>query len=186
MGVIVTLVAADDVSINRLIESPSDFQRFMMGGELLFETTEEKANYFRNGILPKSLQNAVRPRMSDMDKAWAAIDYLLAKFGDSSIRFISQGGREIRETPKKKRQPGWILARAFSAMEVAHLNNALSQIHEPQLVAQFDASELQANDVYPFGFTEPDLEYILHWYQVMREFVRNQVALSEGLLVTAG
>lgn len=188
MSVIVVLVTATDDDAERLIQNPDQFQAFMMGGELVFENQEEKANYFRNRILPKSLQGAVRPEMADMDKAWAGIDHILRKIDSTSLGFITEGGREIREIPKKKRkkQPGWLLARAFSTNDVIALNDALANIDNEQFVAQYDADELQRNEVYPFEFAEPDLDYLVHWFGVMKQFVHKRASNKEAMLVTEG
>ncbi len=119
MSVIVFFAAARDSDIDDLVAHPERFARFMLGGELVFESSEERANWFREGIPPKSLQNASPAPKCDVDKAWDAIHYLLSKGeGDGLLRFVKEGGTLIL-APKRKKQPRQEeIARGFRSGEV--------------------------------------------------------------------
>ena len=186
MSVIVFFAAARDADIDDLVAHPERFARFMFGGELIFESSEERANWFRGGIPPKSLQNASPPRTCDIDKAWDAIHYLLSKGdGDGLLRFVKEGGTLILK-PKRKKQPRQgEIARGFWSGEVRRLREALQPITSSELAQRCDLRELTAAGLYPFGdrWDQQDIEYVLHWYQTMKKFICQTADQGMGLLV---
>ncbi len=184
MSFIVYLAAVGDAAADRLVAQPDEFQAFMLGGPLVFETREERTAYYSQAILPKSLKNATRPETVDMDKAWAAIDHLLSKHGNPILRFITRGGRAMRGRRGKK--PGPEIARVFSAAEVAEIHTAIDAISDDDMRAWFDPSELTASQVYPDIWDEHGLDYILPWFGKLKQFVQERAQQGEGFLVSAG
>jgi hypothetical protein len=184
MGVIVYLAAASDADIDDLAAHPQHFGRFMLGGDLVFDGPEERAGWFRDGVRPKSLQNAKPPPRCDMDKAWAAIHHALSKEGGALLRFLREGGMPVVEPTRKRRWPGEV-ARAFRPGEVRQLAAELERITDVELAGRLDFAELAKERVYPFAeeWDPKELDYVIHWYQVMRAFVRDAAERGLGVLV---
>jgi hypothetical protein len=188
VSVIVILVAASDSEIDRLEAAPEGFSRFMLGGALVFANAAERALWFRDGIPPKSLEGARPPSKCDMDKAWAAIDFLLTKVdpADPLLRFIETGGTSL-VAPKRKKQPCRDqLARMFRSDDVRRLANALRPITSEELAKHCRSDEMKNARLYPFGaeWSDSDLTYVLHWYGVMKAFIEETAERSYGVLVS--
>jgi hypothetical protein len=183
MSIIMVVTAVSDEVAEGLVAEPAGFQRFMFGGDLVFESAEERADFYRSGRLPRSLQDAVPPQRVDMDKAWAAIHHVLSKWG-SVLAFLQEGGREIRQLEKRGRKRGRVLARAFSAAEVAEIHRGLGDISDSAFSAAFNPEQLKAEHVYPDVWDEHGLDYVLPWFRRMKAFVEERVGRGEGILVS--
>lgn len=186
MGVVVFFAGAADADIEDLLVHPERFSRFMLGGELVFESPDERARWFRDGTPPKSLANASPPPKCDIDKAWDAIHYLLSKgAGDVLLGFIKEGGTPILQPKGKKQARQEEIARAFRSSDVRRLWDALRPMTSSELASRCDLRELAAADLYPFRdrWAQEDVAYVLHWYEVMRAFIRQTAEHGSGMLV---
>src|SRR5262245_27243185 len=102
------------------------------------------------GTAPANLERAAGEGEScDIDKSWHALHFLLARRAEhveTPVSFLAERGRgawlcdlEIGYGPPEYREPEEV--RAFAGR--------LSQISAAEVEARFDASELDANGIYP-------------------------------------
>lgn len=121
----------------------------------------------------------------DVDKAWHGIHFLLcgeAWGGGFPLGFIMGAGTPVGEV-----DVGYGPARVFTSGQVADIAAALEPITAHQLRQRYDARAFKAADIYPEIWDEPleiclD-EYVLHYYDVLKEFLLQARAQGSGLIV---
>lgn len=117
------------------------------------------------------------PRGMDTDKAWAAIEYLLA-FLDPPVDVIS-GGDPITDA-----EWGYDSPRLFSSGEVTRAAQFLDATAFTRLVERYNAKALADAQVYPQIWDEADaLDYIGSYYEDLVRFFRAAAANGESILV---
>ncbi len=184
MSMVVILTAIADDIADRLVEDPTGLQRFLLGGDLAFKSNEERAAFYRDGVLPESLRGALPPPKTDMDKAWAAINHVLSKQPNPLLAFISRGGRDIRLPSKRRAQTGRLLARVFSASQVSEIDRILAKLGDHDFSTAFDPQEIKSAKIYPDIWDEQRLDYVLHWFRRMKAFLKERSEHGEGILVS--
>jgi Domain of unknown function (DUF1877) len=120
----------------------------------------------------------------DVDKAWHGIHFLLtgtAWEGEPPLGFIVRGGRELGEV-------GYGPARLFSNDEVKAIAASLRPLTREVLEARFQPDTMMRLEIYPNIWDRPrdeddTLEYLLSYYDSLREFVTGAAELGEGLIV---
>ncbi len=120
----------------------------------------------------------------DVDKAWHGIHFLLtgtAWEGELPLAFIARGGRELGEV-------GYGPARIFSSDEVKGIATALQPLTRDALEQRFDPEAMTRLDIYPSIWNRPrdeddTLEYVLSYYEALREFIEGAAAQEEALIV---
>ena len=129
----------------------------------------------------------------DVDQAWHCLHYLLtgtAWEGAPPLNFIASGGRAVGDE-----DVGFGPARAFDSGEVKALAAALEALDAATLAARFDAAEMDALEIYPFGeaggegwadidpTSDESFGYFSAAYSALRTLVRRGAIQGAGLLV---
>ena len=119
---------------------------------------------------------------TDLDKAWQGIHWLLtgsAFSTDEPLCYLVAGGQEVSFTDF-----GYGPPRTLTSSQVAAWDDALSKISPEDLGRRFDWKAMLAADVYPQIWAKADsLDYLLHAYRRLRDFVAAARREGAGLLV---
>jgi hypothetical protein len=120
----------------------------------------------------------------DVDKAWHGIHFLLtgtAWEGEPPLDFIVRGGQEVGE------DLGYGPARAFTSDEVKAIAAALRPLTREVLEQRFNPKEMMSLQIYPTIWDRPrdeddTLEYVLGYYDALRDFIEGAAKEGEGLI----
>lgn len=120
----------------------------------------------------------------DIDKAWHGIHWLLNLDpwdGDGPRFNAVLGGTELGE------DYGYGPARYLSADEVKEVSHELDLIEHDELLGNFDAARMAADEVYPSVWgEEPDdeaLEYLIDHYKCLVTFFREAANRDQAMLM---
>lgn len=124
--------------------------------------------------------------VSDLDKAWHGIHFLLtqtADAGEAPLNFICAGGRDVGDV-----DVGYGPARAFTSAEVRTLNQALAPLDAVFLKSRFDPGRMMELDIYPSIWDRPPgqddtLGYCCEYFGVLKTFVADAARRNVGMLV---
>ena len=120
-----------------------------------------------------------------LEKSWAGLHYLMtgsANFGDvvsvssQPLAFLLQGGQSIANDG----------GQLFTPNETKTINAALSAVSDDQLWSRYDAAAMEASEVYPMIWDEPEedlREEYLAYFQLLERVVRIAAQQDMGLLV---
>jgi Domain of unknown function (DUF1877) len=122
----------------------------------------------------------------DLDKSWHGIHFLLtgsAWEGEVPLNFLVSGGTPVGEVDL-----GYGPARALSSADVRVLNSALEALLPAELHSRFAPEAMMAADIYPAIWDRPLAEddtrdYVVSYYESLREFVSETASAGEALLV---
>jgi hypothetical protein len=122
----------------------------------------------------------------DVDKAWHGIHFLLtgtAWEGEPPLDFVVRGGREVGDV-----DVGYGPARVFASTEVRAIDAALRPLTREVLAQRFDPAAMSRLEVYPSIWDRPreeddTLEYVLEYYESLREFIAGAAREGEALVV---
>lgn len=131
---------------------------------------------------------AVRPtdgvviRSVSLEKAWHGLHFLLngsSWDGELPLGFLVQGGQPNEE------DVGYGPARLLTPPQVQQLNAALADVSDDQLWSRFDAAEMEAEQIYPLIWDEPEEnlreEYLMYFHNLkhlVHEASANGLALQ--------
>lgn len=118
----------------------------------------------------------------DIDKSWHGLHFLLtgdAWEGAKPLCDAILGGTEIGA------DVGYGPARYVDARTVAAIAAELQQWPAERLAQRYDPTALARNEIYPQIWDEGEeaLEYLLVWYQKMREYYLDAAAKGNAMLV---
>ena len=122
----------------------------------------------------------------DVDKAWHGLHFLFtgdAWSGEPPLDFIVSGGTEAGDE-----DVGYGPARAFTSAEVRAISAALDNITRDELATRFDPARMTDLAIYPEIWNRDQgdddmLEYLLEYFDLLKEFVSRGVESSRGMLV---
>lgn len=135
--------------------------------------TGEPADYADDG----NDDGECEPRYMDTDKAWAAIEFLLAKL-NPPVNVIS-GGRQLAD-----REWGGGRPRLLDPAEVKAAAQFLDSVPVTQLEQLFDPGELNAAEIYPGRWDEEwVLDFVCYYYENLVDFFRAAAAADDSVLV---
>ena len=193
---------ASDEEINALVAEPSGVSRFLYGDEDAESTVSVSRRPKRGGFLQRlfggneivSLTAADEPGPRsvdpadelDIDKAWHGLHFLFtgeAWAGEPPLGFILAGGTEIGDE-----DVGYGPARAFTSAEVGEIAAAFDTLTRDELARRFDPARMMELEIYPEIWdrdpTDDDtLEYLLEYFDLLKEFVSRGAASGRGMLV---
>ncbi|HEX8822086.1 MAG TPA: YfbM family protein, partial [Archangium sp.] len=89
----------------------------------------------------------------DIAETWHGLQYLMtgtAWEGKAPLDFLVRGGEDVGDIPSDEGT-----ARVFTADEVKALSKALDALSEKTLAGRYDATKMQAEDIYPGIWEEP-------------------------------
>jgi Domain of unknown function (DUF1877) len=117
------------------------------------------------------------PRGMDTDKAWAGLEYLLAKF-EPPVNVIS-GGTAVTDG-----EWGYDSPRLLTVDEVMTTARFLDETPFGRLAERFDPAELAAADVYPSVWDEEwALEYLADAYVGLVAFFHAAAVEGDSILI---
>jgi len=119
--------------------------------------------------------------VSDVDKAWHGIHYLLtgtAWEGREPFCWAVMAPEDIG--PDLGMGP----ARLLTPEQVVRLAAALDSLTVDELSARFDPGQMQALQIYPDRIWQDDdsLDYLMENFQLMADFYRDAAARADGVL----
>lgn len=119
----------------------------------------------------------------DLDKAWHAIHFLLngqTWEGNGPLYDSVLGGEALGQE-----DVGYGPARFLTPEEVKETAQALDDVSASDLLAKFDAKELNDNSIYPQDWTdeEIDLQYVRNNFLRLVEFFRSAAESDNALLL---
>ncbi|HEV3261575.1 MAG TPA: YfbM family protein [Gemmataceae bacterium] len=127
---------------------------------------------------------ANRPCLS-LQKAWDGLHFLLtgsATGGEEPLGFLLQGGEAVGNFDPVY-SPG---ARVFAPDATRRLDMLLSAMSDEQLWRRFDAAKMEAEEIYPDIWDEPE-EHLREWYlgffRDMKAFIHEASESQKALLV---
>ena len=110
-----------------------------------------------------------------LDKAWHGVHYLLCGAVEPDETLLSQavlGGTELGEDFS-----GYGAARFFEPPQVIALADALADpAVEPAAEARFDKERMVELRIYPFGWEDDDLDWLLSSLRDLQRFYREAAA----------
>ncbi|GHG67932.1 YfbM family protein [Comamonas sp. JC664] len=125
----------------------------------------------------------------DIGEAWHGLQYLLTGTpweGAAPLDFLVRGGEDVGDIPSDEGT-----ARIFTAEQVKALSTALQRVTEKTLRSRYDTAAMQAQDIYPGTWDEPEtevdpLEELVSYFEELQKFVATVATRGEALLVHIG
>jgi hypothetical protein len=125
----------------------------------------------------------------DIGETWHGLQYLMtgsAWEGKAPLDFLVRGGEDVGDIPSDEGT-----ARVLTADEVKALSKALDALPEKTLGGRYDATKMQAEDIYPGMWEEPpeDMdpkEELLSYFEELKKFMAAVAKRGHGLLVFIG
>jgi hypothetical protein len=125
----------------------------------------------------------------DIGEAWHGLQYLLTGTpweGAAPLDFLVRGGADVGDIPSDEGT-----ARIFTPAQVKALASALQKVSEDTLRRRYDAVEMQAQDIYPGTWDEPEedvdpLEELLSYFGELQKFMATVAKRGDALLVHIG
>ncbi|AKQ68945.1 hypothetical protein A176_005857 [Myxococcus hansupus] len=125
----------------------------------------------------------------DIGEAWHGLQYLLTGTpweGAAPLDFLVRGGEDVGDIASDEGT-----ARIFTAEQVKSLSSALQQVTEKTLRSRYDTAAMQAQDIYPGTWDEPEtevdpLEELVSYFEELQKFVATVANRGEALLVHIG
>ena len=117
----------------------------------------------------------------DIDKSWHAIQFLLTGEpweGELPLRNAVMGGTELGDE-----DVGYGPARALTPAEVQAVSVALAAISGDELWARFDASAFARAEIYPQGWSADEKDYVVGYYDALREFFAEAARSGDGMIL---
>lgn len=172
MGMTATLYSLSDEHLQQLPDHPHLLGHVMQATEPLDDVALDPVDGFV--LAPDEVAHV------DLDKAWHGIHYLLTRTAwgaELPLGFIAAG------------QPIDDEARIFSAREVAQIAAALAPLDTQSLSANFDPDQMDAIGIYPQIWTDEGqeaLDYCLHYFEPMKDFIDDTAARKLGMIIFCG
>ena len=117
----------------------------------------------------------------DIDKAWHGVHFLLTGTAEEAPGPLGQvvlGGTEIGD------DLGYGPARYLAPDAVGTVATALDAASSDELRRGYDAAALEAAEIYPGGWSEPDkVDWVLEAFEDVRRFYRAAARRKSGVLV---
>jgi hypothetical protein len=125
----------------------------------------------------------------DIGETWHGLQYLMTGTsweGKAPLDFLVRGGEDVGDIPSDEGT-----ARVLTADEVKALSKALDALPRKTLGGRYDATKMQAEDIYPGMWEEPpdDLdpkEELLSYFEELKKFMAAVAKRGHGLLVFIG
>lgn len=116
----------------------------------------------------------------DIDKAWHGIHFMLTgEQYDGTPPFSDV----IFATSTVGEDVGYGPARYLTASEVSAVAQVLRDLPRDDFAKRFDAAALTANDIYPQIWSgDEDLEYLLSWYDTLRDYYLDADSKGNAML----
>lgn len=172
MGMTATLYSLSDEHLQQLPDHPQLLGHVMQAAEPLDNLVLDPVDGFV--LAPNEVAHV------DLDKAWHGIHYLLTKTAwgaEFPLGFIA-GGQQINDE-----------ARIYSAREVGQIAAALAPLDAQALSANFDPDNMDAIGIYPQIWTDEGqqaLDYCLHYFGPMQNFIEDTAARKLGMIIFCG
>ena len=127
-------------------------------------------------------------QVTDLDKAWHAIHYLLtgtADGGEPPLDFLYRGGDPVGDVEVGHVEVGHDPVRVMRADAVKEVRDALADLDRESLKERFDAEDMIQKDIYGAmeDFLDDDLEYFLGHFDTMKDFVGAAAEKDLGLVL---
>jgi hypothetical protein len=139
-------------------------------------------------LYPDDPTDLPEDRFLDIDKTWAAIQFLLTGdvIGDQGEPPLSNavlGGTWLGDV-----DVGYGPARYLLPQEVRAVATALDAIPEAELRNRFDMAAMARAGVYPgvWKDEEEELGYLLPWYAALQTFMREAAQAGDAVLLWIG
>ena len=118
----------------------------------------------------------------DLDKAWHAIHFLLTKQAAEAAlpEGFLLGGAEVGE------DLGYGPARLLNPSQVADVQQLLEKLPGDFVRSTLDFSQLAKADIYPLMWDQAnpeELEYVSHYFDELRRFVKSAADNNEGVVM---
>jgi hypothetical protein len=128
----------------------------------------------------------------DVDKAWDGIAYLLSAerratddlFFPSDLLGQAVDGAEILN--EERLDQGRSCPRYLPPRKVKEVVAALKGIGPALFRKHFDPNAMEAADVYPSGWHEDRLDYLLGYFKELKNFYKNAAARGHAVIVWGG
>ncbi|MCP3144260.1 YfbM family protein [Pyxidicoccus xibeiensis] len=125
----------------------------------------------------------------DIGEAWHGLQYLLTGTpweGAAPLDFLVRGGEDVGDIPSDEGT-----ARVFTPAQVKALSAALQQVSEATLRRRYDPAKMQAQDIYPGTWEEPEedvdlLEELVSYFEELQKFMATVAKRGDALLVHIG
>jgi len=196
MSMILSLVALSDATIGRLHAHPALVWRVIApdDAEALAAAAASRPGWLAQlfgrpapAALPPLTLGEGEGVMTELDKAWHGIHYLLtgtAWEGEPPLNALVSGGREVG-----KEDVGYGPARTLTVAETREVAAALTRLDDATLRARFAPAEMMRLEIYPEIWdrdpAEDDtLEYLMEYLSELRGALNTASAQGLGLLVS--
>jgi hypothetical protein len=196
MSMILSLAAVSDVTIDRLHAHPALVWRVIApeDAEALAAATASGPGWLaqlfgRATPAPLPLLTLVEGEgaMTDLDKAWHGIHYLLtgtAWEGEPPLNALVTSGREVG-----KEDVGYGPARTLTAAETREVAAALARLDDATLRGRFAPAEMMRLEIYPEIWDRDPAEddtlgYLMEYLSELRGALNMASAQGLGLLVS--
>ncbi|GGO02819.1 YfbM family protein [Saccharibacillus kuerlensis] len=119
----------------------------------------------------------------DLDKSWQGLHYLLCgdPYGGEGPLFDAlMGGRPLNEGEEED-----MIVRYLTPDQVRDVAEALESIERKDLARGFEPDDMNESGVYPAPDwnEEGELDYLLDYYEPMRNHYRSAAEAGEGMLI---
>ncbi len=123
------------------------------------------------------------PRELDIDKSWHAIHFLLNDSpweGTYPFDCVVMGGECIGE-----QDVGYGPARYLTVQQVKDVANSIGQLSAWELLAKFDASRMNDEEIYPQGWRDEieERDYISQYYLALVSFFKEAADANDAMIV---
>lgn len=121
------------------------------------------------------------PDCLDLDKSWGGLTYLLGgnETGFSSDELTSQAITN-KQVINEEDILGYTPAFYLTCEQVAQIANALGELSHDTLKSRYHPNAM--TDIYPCGWNDNDIEYLLGYFDELRQFYQTQSQKGHAII----
>lgn len=121
-------------------------------------------------------------RYLDIDKNWHGLHFLLTDSGSlGATQVLGPLGNVVLGGTPTKWEASYGPVRFLTPREVKEVADALAQLNEEDLRRRYDSEAFLAADIYPQGWDQTSLDYLMAAFCQVRDFFKQ--AAEEGNVV---
>ncbi|MCC5874667.1 MAG: YfbM family protein [Candidatus Sumerlaeia bacterium] len=204
MSMILDLYAVPDEAIDALVENP-EFIKDYLGGRVsdpepppppgfLARLMGRKPEPWEPKPVPEVLRRRRFPEES-LEKTWHGLHFLLTGKAGAEDEFGEEQDEAVSDDPAYWLIYGGVIIdedvgygppHAFKSSEVKRYLAYLESVDEEALLAAYDPQKMEAMGLYAGDWvrnSEQELNWLVEYFQILREFVSKTASDNHGLVI---
>ena len=99
--------------------------------------------------------------------------------GEPLLNFLRKGGLPVKDS-----DIGYGPARFFRSEDVVRIHEALQKISSKKFAASYNSQKLNEEGIYPAGWNGKDPNYLIKWFESVKQHFSRLVKESKGCVIT--